>query len=46
LRCGDAGRARSPGCGGCGRRLLGVAGVAVATYGVLWGVTTWLGTFA
>lgn len=28
------------------RRLLGVAGIAVATYAVLYGVTTWLGTFA
>jgi hypothetical protein len=27
-------------------RLLSVAGIAVATYAVLWGVTTWLGTFA
>ncbi|MGP3919816.1 hypothetical protein [Nonomuraea sp. 10N515B] len=27
-------------------RLLAVFGVAVATYAVLWGVTTWLGTLA
>lgn len=27
-------------------RLLAVFGVAVATYAVLWGLTTWLGTFA
>ena len=27
-------------------RLLGVVGVAVATYGVLYALTTWLGTFA
>jgi membrane protein implicated in regulation of membrane protease activity len=29
-----------------GRRIVGMLGVAVATYLALYGVTTWLGTFA
>lgn len=47
-RSGDlpAGRIGLAGLRSLRWRLLGVLGVAVVTYAVLYAVTTWLGTFA